>query len=187
MSKITSFFKGSLLNRNASDSFERKLAPHLERLYKQAYQYTGTAADAEDLLQDLLLELYSSPQKMLNIDNLPAWLNRCLYHRYIDRYRKTKRQPPLKSIDDNDFENATTDSNRPDHEYFHQQILSAMQLLNEQQRAIIIQHDINGYTLPELAEMMDIPLGTLKSHLHRGRQQLKKCLNLQPLRQAYRL
>ncbi len=187
MSKIASLFKGNLFNQNIGDSFESRLAPHLERLYKQAYQYTGTATDAEDLLQDLLLELYSSPKKLLDIENLPAWLNRCLYHRFIDRYRKEKRQPQLKSIDDSDLENELTSNSRPDHEYFHQQILSSLQLLSEQQRAVIIQHDINGYALPELAEMMDIPLGTLKSHLHRGRQKLKKCLSLQPLRQAYRL
>ena len=75
--------------RSASrqQQFEAQVKPHLANLYKQAFRYTGNAFDAEDLIQDVLLEAFEKRQSLKTVKNLGAWLNRCLYHRFVDRYR----------------------------------------------------------------------------------------------------
>ena len=67
-----------------------------------------------------------------------------------------------------------------DDQVLHQQLLSALQGLSHNYRAVICLHDMNGYTLPELSQILDKPLGTLKSDLHRAREKLKMSLKLQP-------
>ncbi len=149
------------------------MSPHLSTLYKQAYQYVGNASDAEDLLQDLLVHLYSQQGSLTQVDNLPAWLNRCLYHRFIDKHRKLKRAPEFQEYEENTLIGSNTAG---ESSYYHRQILQCMSHLSRDQRAVVSMHDIEGYTLPELSNMMDIPVGTLKSHLHRGRRKLKTLL-----------
>lgn len=176
MSQILSFFG----IKEKEQSFETIVSPHMKNLYKVAYQYTGTKHDAEDLLQDLLEYLFSKQKELRNIEKLKPWLMKCLYHRFIDLYRKKQRQPDLDDIDDDNvqplflhFDNHLKDEQS-------KEIYNAMDKLSTDQRAVVTLHDINGYTLPELAEIMDTPLGTLKSNLHRARATLKKHIKLQP-------
>lgn len=172
----------SLLSRKmGAGSFESVLAPHLNMLYRQAYKYTGNGADAEDLLQDLLVHLYSRQKQLHAADNLAAWLARCLYHRFVDLHRQRKRIPGMEDIDSPVIDNALSQSDSGEAAYFHDQILSAMTQLTSIQRAVLSLHDIDGYTLPELVDILDCPLGTLKSHLHRARKRLKSELELQPI------
>lgn len=170
----------SLFSRvNKTQPFEHLLAPHISSLYKQAYQYTGNANDADDLLQDVLLELFNKQEQMSQADNLPAWLNRCLYHRFVDRCRRKNRAPEHEDIDALPIRDEQR-SNEPEQFCVNKQIIAGLQSLNPVQRAVVSLHDISGFTLPELASIVDMPLGTLKSHLHRARKQLKKNLQLQP-------
>lgn len=176
MNKIISLFSG----RDGADTFEGKLAPHVKALYRQAWQYTGNAHDAEDLLQDLLLELYGKQAQMAASENLPAWLNRCLYHRFVDRHRRRLRTPHFEDFVE---ENHVGQYARPDDAEtacLHGEVLRAMDELKPVQRAVVSLHDISGFTLPEIADITDVPLGTLKSHLHRARKRLKSMLELQP-------
>jgi len=176
MSKISSFFG----IKEKEQSFEELIAPHMGNLFKVAYQYTGTKHDAEDLLQDLLEYLFTKQTHIRKVEKLKPWLMRCLYNRFIDLYRKKQRQPNLDDIDD--------DKVQPLFRYFdnHQQsdqnkeIVTAMNKLSADQRALVTLHDINGHTLPELSKIMDVPLGTLKSSLHRARATLKEHITLQP-------
>ncbi len=173
----------SLFSRESSKApFEAVLSPHIEFLYQQAYHYTGTVADAEDLLQDLLVELFTKQDKMQSSSNLGAWLNRCLYNRFVDRYRQTKRFAAHQDIDEPNVavQLRTRDSQQPESECYYQQIREGLNQLNSVQHAVVSLHDICGFSLPELVGITDMPLGTLKSHLHRARKQLKKNLNLQP-------
>lgn len=170
----------SLFSRvNKTQPFEHLLAPHISGLYRQAYQYTGNASDADDLLQDVLLELFNKQEQMSQANNLPAWLNRCLYHRFVDRCRSQNRAPEHEDIDAIHISDEQR-SNQPEQFCLNGQIIAALQSLNPVQRAVVSLHDISGFSLPELASIVDMPLGTLKSHLHRARKQLKKNLQLQP-------
>ena len=171
MNNIVSLFS----RRRSGDSFEAVLAPHMERLYKPAFQYMGNAGDAEDLLQDFLVELYGRQQQMAEAENLPAWLHRCLYHRFIDGHRKLARRPQQDDIAGMEIESA---GHGPEESHYHRQVMAALDHLNAVQRTVVTMHDLNGYTLPELSDIMDMPVGTLKSHLHRARKQLKQRLKL---------
>ena len=174
MSKVFSFFSAK------KKPFDALVAPHMNGLFKVAFQYTGNQHDAEDLLQDLLMYLFTKQDDMQNIEKLKPWLMRCLYNRFIDMYRKKQRQPNLEDIDDEKVQPLF--KHYDNHQSAEQQdeIYSALNTLSADQRAVVTLHDINGYTLPELAEIMAIPLGTLKSNLHRARATLKKRISLQP-------
>jgi len=176
MNNIISFFSGA----GRKTPFEALLSPHIKQLYQQACHYTGAVADAEDLLQDLLVELFAKQDKMRSSTNLAAWLNRCLYNRFIDRYRQSKRYSQHEDIDQLSAHLEPYASHHPETECYHQQIRDGLKQLNDVQRAVVSLHDICGFSLPELAEIVDMPLGTLKSHLHRARKQLKNNLQLQP-------
>lgn len=163
-------------------SFEAIISPHINSLFKVAYQYTGSQHDAEDLLQDMLEHLFTKTKQheLNNVEKIKPWLMRCLYHRFIDSYRKKVRQPTVEDIDDKKVQplfQHQDDHQKGDHQ---QAIFSAMKILPKEQRAIITLHDINGYTLPELSMIMDTPLGTLKSSLHRARAALKTRLTIRP-------
>lgn len=176
MKQVLSFFR----SKGKEVSFEEKIAPHMSALFKVAYQYMGTKHDAEDLLQELLVYLYTQQEKLSQVEKLKPWLMRCLYNRFVDHYRKNQRQPIIEDIDDVKIQPLFRYYDNHEQYQQSQEILNAMNQLSADQRAVVTLHDINGHTLPELAEMMGTPLGTLKSNLHRARQVLKKHINLQP-------
>ncbi len=183
MSQVVSLFR----RRGNEQSFEELVAPHMDALFKQAYHYTGSTHDAEDLLQDFLAELYQKQNKLRAVKSLRAWLMRYLYNRFIDSYRKRKNLPNLDSVHDEQMANTLANDDSPENSYWHQQVLDGLATLSNEQRMVISLHDIEGYTLTELSEIMKIPLGTLKSHLHRGRRVLQKRFNLQPFDDTARL
>lgn len=176
MSKVISFFKR---RHSVQDSFESLVSPHVNVLYKQAYKYLGSDHEAEDLVQEVLVEVYQKQDVLRESPSPAAWLSRCLYHRFIDRYRKKKSQPGTDDIDA-DHIDVESHLDTPEESYRYRQILKSLDQLSANQRMVITLHDIEGYSLVELSEMMEIPVGTLKSHLHRGRKLLQKEYALQP-------
>lgn len=181
MTNVISMFKR---HRTKRSRLEDLVAPHLDSLYRQAYRYCGNEHDAEDLMQELMLDTHQREEQLRDAPVPAAWLSRTLYHRFVDRYRKNKHYNNQLNVDDHLLE-LSSDS---DHEesYLHVQLLRAMEQLSPEQRMSISLHDIEGQTLPEISKALDIPVGTLKSHLHRGRKILKNCLSLQPSSDAVR-
>ena len=175
---LFNFFKPS-----QESQFSRQIQPHLQRLYKQAYRLTANPDDAEDLVQDLLLRLYEKKIDFSDIEKLSSWLLRSLYHQFIDNYRKKSRLP----IDDKDAEseqiiNSLAYEKKSPHQlhennYTSHQLQMLISQLNPDQQALISLHDIEGHSLTELSQIMDLPLGTLKSRLHRARHTLRKQLS----------
>lgn len=174
MVKILSLFH----RRNTGDSLTSVVSQHLDSLYRQAYRYCGNEADAEDLLQDLMLECSQRNQQLQEAPVPAAWLNRVLYHRFVDRHRKQARH--LKGREDlnSTIDTSLAANDEPEDAYSHHQLLLSLEELSPDQRMIINLHDIEGYTLAEVSATTSIPVGTLKSHLHRGRRKLKN--KLQP-------
>ncbi|MEW5757212.1 MAG: RNA polymerase sigma factor [Pseudomonadota bacterium] len=162
----------------AQPSFEELLAPHVEQLYRLAFRYCGTQHDAEDLVQDLLVKLYPKHQELLLLDKLGPWLVRSLYHLYIDAYRRQRRSPLEYGMDES--LEVSADLDRPDYqlEYteLQREIQAALDKMSEEHRILLIMHDIEAYSLPELEGILEVPIGTLKSRLHRGRNRLKDLL-----------
>lgn len=173
--------KISLFSRKRSDesSFEELVMPHTEGLYRLAYHYTGNTSDAEDLVQELLIKLYKRTDEMASIDNLRPWLAKSLYHLYIDRVRYSQRQPidMAEEIDSiHHSEPLSPPLDEPSQYDLQRDLAHALAQLGDEQRQVILLHDVESYTLEELSTIYDIPLGTLKSRLHRARAQLRKLL-----------
>lgn len=174
MNNVFSFFKAP------KKPFEALIEPYMGRLFKVAFQYTGNQHDAEDLLQDLLIYLFSKQEELSKVEKLKPWLMRCLYNRFIDMYRRKKRQPVHEDINDEKVEQLFKYADNHQYTEYKDEIYTALNTLSPNQRAVVILHDVNGYTLPELSEIMLVPLGTLKSNLHRARATLKMRISLQP-------
>lgn len=173
-------------NRHA-EAFETRLRPHLEPLYRLAYRLTGRREDAEDLVQDLLTKLYARREELEKVEHPRSWLMRVLYRLFIDQRRQRARSPvhlvPDGPSGDGEpiLERLAADSSQQpaaEAERDEQQrlLLAAIARLSEDHRRVLALHDVEGYTLEEMQEMIDCPIGTLKSRLHRARSRLRDLL-----------
>lgn len=175
------------------DSFESLLAPHFDTLYRAAYQFTGHQQDAEDLVQELLLKLYPKSAELTVLENPRTWLLRSLYNLFIDQHRKSTRNPLRQRIEytgsGEDAESRSLLDDMPGYEpgpekMAHNGTLQAgleqaLDGLGEDQRTIVLLCDVEGYSLNEVAEILDIPIGTVKSRLFRAHRLLREALPIQ--------
>ncbi len=164
-----------------TDRFESLLKPFIPYLYQLAWRFSGNQADAEDLVQDLLSKLYPRLNELEKVENLRAWLAKVLYRQYVDQLRLHSRTP-VKLADtgmnsDEDEENIPV-SIKPEQEQAQliAQIERLLPQLNEDQRLLLILHDVEGYTLKEIQAMTETPVGTLKSRLNRARKKLRELM-----------
>jgi RNA polymerase sigma factor (sigma-70 family) len=163
------------------DQFEALLQPHLQQLYKLAYRFTRQRVDAEDLVQDVAIKLYPRLQEMQKIEQLGPWLARVLYRHFIDRLRSKQRSPLHLVGEDEPALDAHKDeapgpAKNVETALLHNRLQDALSQLNEDQRALVILHDVEGYTLNEIHIMHDVSIGTLKSRLNRARGRLRELL-----------
>lgn len=168
------------------DSFEELLEPYFYQLYRLAFRFTANQDDAEDLLQELLTRLYPKRAQLGQIDDLKTWLARSLYNLFIDKVRARSRSAVDLADADMTHRLETVSDERPDPQQLQERWQSldhlnqALNHLSEPHRTLLILHDVEGYTLPELGEILDLPLGTLKSRLHRARAGLRQILAMEP-------
>ena len=136
-----------------------------------------SADDAEELVQLLLTRLFLKLKQLEQVESLRPWLMRALFNLYVDSYRKQQRMSSIISPEEMP-ENTISTNKSPyqETELTHNQqiIVNAMQTLNDDQRLVMLLHDAEGYTLPELADILQTPIGTLKSRLHRARSQVRE-------------
>ncbi len=163
--------------------FSALLEPELPRLYRLALRLTGTRVDAEDLLQDVLLKAWPMLDELEALDQPGPWLARVLYHRFVDERRRFARRR-LRIVDEAELPaqriDALADSGDDLHDYVRREQLAlleqAIESLAESQRLVLLMHDVEGYTLPEIHSITGEALGTLKSRLHRARRRLRELL-----------
>ena len=178
---VIRFFQPKSADKPAAQ-FEQLIEPHLHHLYQLAFRFCNNRSDAEDLVQDVVLKLLPRSHEMVQIEKLRPWLAKVLYRQFVDQYRHQLRSPlSLVSAGENELQEQTTSS--ADCPEFHaesklnqKRLSRALQTLNEDQRAVVLLHDVEGYTLAELETMLDSPVGTLKSRLNRARTQLREYL-----------
>lgn len=163
------------------------MRPHLERLYRLAYRLTGHREDAQDLVQDVLLKTFSQADRMAEVEVPLTWLSRVLYNRFIDGQRRySARRLRLVSHDvlSRDPDLAAGNEASPEaqaaSEFTISRLETALAQLSDDHRLIINMHDVEGYTMAEIAEITGISLGTLKSRRHRARQRLQNILDEGP-------
>jgi RNA polymerase sigma-70 factor (ECF subfamily) len=164
--------------------FEAITRPHLDRLYRLAYRFTGSRHDAEDLVQALLIKLITQEERLAAVDLPGPWMARALYHLYVDHARRHSRTEAAigQPITDPEFMDGLADeaAESPEHaaerQLLRRRLSTALAGLPTEQRALLAWHDMEGYTLEELATSLNVPIGTLKSRLHRGRAALRRQL-----------
>ena len=171
---------------SSATEFETVLAPHIEHLYQLAYRFTGGAAAAEDLLQDVLVKSYAQWDAVRRYERLEIWLARVLYNEYIDGWRRLRLQPQLWSaLSDVDLERfeAVPDPRRAASpprvaadEQLRLRLIEGLGRLNPHQRAILLFHDVEEYTLQECATIFSESIGTCKSRVFRARSKLREFL-----------
>lgn len=177
----------------APTSAEALLLPHLDTLHRIAWRWTGNAHDAEDLVQTLLAKLLQQPQTLVEVAELRPWLARALYNQFVDQTRRSAVAPTqltetgadqdaLAQLIDEDGESPEAFAERC---LSHERLSAALLQLNPEQRALVVWHDVEGYTLEEIADSRSIALGTLKSRLHRARARLRELL-MEPFSGAVR-
>ena len=169
------------------DRFDRDVLPLLPSLYGAALRMTRNPADAEDLLQETTLRAYRGFASFQEGTNLKAWLYRILTNSFINTYRKKQREP--KTVDgpedldewflydrlgaENVARSAEEDvlQNIPDAD-----VKDALESIPENFRMAVLLADVEGFSYKEIAEITDVPIGTVMSRLHRGRKALEKAL-----------
>ena len=165
--------------------FTALVRPHLDILYRMAWRWSGHPQDAEDLVQDLLLKLVDRLDEMERIEKLRPWLLRILYRRFVDQFRRQQRSP-VEFADPQGIEDLARGVTTTDIEN-QEQVARALAALDAEQRDTIVLHDIEGYTAAEVATILDIQPGTVKSRVHRARNRMKELLGMEPFDDAGRV
>lgn len=161
--------------------FEKEAVPHLDAVYNFALRMTGDEDDADDLVQETYLKAFRFFDKFEKGTNCKAWLFRILKNSFINDYRKTTKEPHKVDYDDvqNFYENIKADEVETQHyeedafaNLLDDEISKAISELPEDFRTVVILSDIEGFTYEEIADFVDIPVGTVRSRLHRARKML---------------
>ncbi len=162
---------------------------YMPSLYSAALRMTRNPSDAEDLVQETYLKAYKGFHSFQEGTNLKAWLYRILTNTYINRYRAKQRRPDETHIDqDEDFFlyrhlgelDPSLAGKSPEEElldlFSNSEIVEAVESLSEIFRIPVLLADVEGFSYKEIAEILDIPTGTVMSRLHRGRKALQRLL-----------
>src|SRR5436190_23016699 len=170
-------------------NFAELATPFMSALYAAALRMTRNPSDAEDLVQETYLRAYRGFEGFKEGTNLKAWLYKILTNTFINQYRAKKRRPEQVDLDDvEDFYIfrrlgglETADATRtaesevldtiPDSE-----VKGALESIPEQFRMAVILADIEGFSYKEIAEILDVRIGTVMSRIHRGRKALQQRL-----------
>ncbi|MEO7555291.1 MAG: sigma-70 family RNA polymerase sigma factor [Acidimicrobiales bacterium] len=170
-------------------TFAAQAMPLMDSLFSAAVRMTRNRADAEDLVQETFLKGYRGFGGFQDGTNLKAWLYRILTNTYINMYRAKKRRPEESDLGDVEdlylyrklsSGDAAVLGRSAEDELFElftdDEVKAAVEDLPQQFRMAVLLADIEGFSYKEIAAILDIPIGTVMSRLHRGRRGLQKRL-----------
>ncbi len=166
--------------------FNKEFMPHIDAMYNFAYRLTNDEDDANDLIQDTYLKAFRFINSFQEGTNAKAWLFRILKNSFINDYRKKNKEPSkvdyqevetvYNSVEDAEFESTTDLRLESVQDMIGDEVALALNGLPIDFRTVIILCDIEGFTYEEMAKILDIPIGTVRSRLHRARNLLKEKL-----------
>lgn len=166
----------SLLDDQLTLRFERDVIPLVRALYPHAYRLTGGHADAEDLLQETSVKAYFAFGRFHEGTNLAGWLYRIMRNTHLNAHRRRLCRPALQftgeslgTVTGSTEEVVLAGVGDP-------AVAAAMRALPEKYRTAVYYADVEGRRLREIAEMVDVPVGTVMSRVHRGRRRLRDTL-----------
>ena len=165
--------------------FETEAVPHMKILYNYALRMSGDQLEADDLVQDTYMRAFRFFHKFERGTNCKAWLFRIMKNCYINKYRKNKKEPSKVDYEDvqnfyDSIRDDVVDPNDLEHKVFSNllddEMMSALNSLQDDYKTVVILCDLEGLSYEEIAEFLDVPIGTVRSRLHRGRKILQKKL-----------
>lgn len=200
MSKIHTFAMVMAKEEKDKDYYERvfeqELLPQIDALYTFAYHLTYNEDDANDLVQDTYLKAYRFIDRYQEGTNAKAWLFKILKNAFINQYRKKSKKPTQVDYEEIiSFQNEEEDTQYSSYmdlreemfqEMMGDEVTTAINSLPVDFRVVILLCDIEGFTYEEIATILDIPIGTVRSRLHRARNMLKEKLKNYAESQGYR-
>jgi RNA polymerase sigma factor (sigma-70 family) len=171
---------------SAAAEFDDLLRDHVPALYRAAYRWTGAVDRSEDLVQELLVRLFPKLDELRGIDKLRPWALRVMYRIFVDQVRRDRSSPVqfgAEAREDTGEEEgqefidpAVGPAELLEQQLTQERVIAAWESLGEEHRVVLSMHDIEDYSLPELSEIMGVPIGTLKSRVHRARAKLRQLL-----------
>jgi len=170
--------------------FDLLLRGHVRPLYRYAYRWTGDPDLAEDLVQETLTRLFTELDQLKQIERIRPWATRVMYRLFVDGLRRMRRSPVSyvgrsgstgQLLEDEHEEIEAPDETwdpaaLTEQALQQERILAAWPRLHELHRVVLSLHEIEGYSLEEVATIVDVPLGTAKSRLNRARLRLRALL-----------
>lgn len=165
--------------------FEEEFMPQIDALYTFAYHLTYNEDDANDLVQETYMKAYRFIDKYIEGTNAKAWLFKILKNAFINQYRRKTKQPTKVDYEEiinyHDEEDTNYSSYMDLREEMFQdmmgdEVTNAINALPVDFRVVILLCDIEGFTYEEISKIIDIPIGTVRSRLHRARNMLKEKL-----------
>ena len=168
-------------------NFEAAAMPFVDALYNTAYRMTRNSEDAEDLVQETYLKAYKYYDKFQEGTNFKAWLFKIMKNTFINNYRKKQAAPPQsdfadieESFESQVSEEVTRKVKDPEAELLEnvldEDIQRALAELPEDYRMVVLLADLEGFAYKEIAEILDVPVGTVMSRLYRGRRRLEETM-----------
>lgn len=159
--------------------------PYRDQLYKTALRLTRSVEDSEDLLQETYLKAYRHYHQFTEGTNLKAWLFRILKNSFINGYRKRRSRPQMLDFDElrdsgDGFEDVVSVAVDPEvdiltHELDHE-VREALMALPHHYRMAVLMVDLQGLSYQEVADALEVPIGTIMSRLYRGRKKIESAL-----------
>lgn len=174
--------------------FEREALPHMNALYSFALRLCRNREDANDLVQETFMKGFRFFDKFERGTNCKAWLFRILKNTYINQYRKDKREPDIVEYDvieefydliRSDSSDSTDLQKKIFDNLLDDEVSTALESLPETFRTAIILCDLEGMTYEEIAEIIECPIGTVRSRLHRARKMLASQLLVYAKQRGY--
>jgi RNA polymerase sigma factor (sigma-70 family) len=185
LESINEEIKYKIVSPEQMEVFNKELMPQINALYNFAYHLTYNEEDANDLVQETYMKAYRFIDKYIAGTNAKAWLFKILKNAFINQYRKKIKKPTTLDFDDVILKHEAEDGRYTGSDNFHEQILEqmmgdeitiAINALPVDFKTIILLSDIEEFSYEEIAKIIDIPIGTVRSRLHRARNLLKEKL-----------